>query len=107
MMKKTRFILILIFGSFILFSCHKKLSRNELENNLKTAMGLFLNHDPKVDTAKIKFTVLEVSYFEAPKGYICDFKVNMKDQSNGRNIDTTGMMSANISKDFKDVSRRY
>ena len=74
--------------------------------NLKTAMGLYLNHQPHGDTAKVKFNVLTVIYYEAPKGYICEFRVNMKQQMLGRLIDTIGFMNANISKDYKTVSRK-
>ena len=69
-------------------------------------MDLYLNHQPKIDTSRVKFKVLEVSFFEAKLGYICDFKVNMKDRRDSTLIDTTGIMNANISKDFKEVSRR-
>jgi hypothetical protein len=90
----------------MLFSCQKKISKTELETNLKTAMELYLNHQPRIDTTVVKFKVLEVTYYEAPKGYICDFKVNMKQKMPDRLIDTTGFMNANVSKDFTAVSRR-
>jgi hypothetical protein len=106
MIKKLRYFLILLLSVIFLFSCLKKASRKETEESLKTAMGLYLNHQHRIDTTKTKFTVLEVTFFEAEKGYICDFKVNLKDNKDGPLVDTTGMMSANISKDFKDVTRR-
>ena len=98
--------MIALTGCIFLGSCIKKDSRKQTEENLKTAMELYLNHQPKIDTSRVKFKVLEVSFFEAKLGYICDFKVNMKDRRDSTLIDTTGVMNANISKDFKEVSRR-
>jgi len=95
----------LLTGVFLI-SCLKKPAKNEVENNLKTAMGLYLNHQPRIDTSKVKFDVLTVTYYEASKGYICEFKVNMKQQLPDRFVDTVGFMNANISKDFKSVNRK-
>jgi hypothetical protein len=100
----------IIFPAFILagflFSCAKKESKKEVEENLKKAMGLYLNHKPGLDTNQVKFQVLEVAYFEDKMAYICDFKVNMKEKSGEQIKDTTGMMEATISKDYKDVTRK-
>ncbi len=106
MFKKFRSGTIAIFCMIFLFSCIKKQSRSELESNLKTAMELYLNHQATIDTARVKFKVLEVSFFEAKMGYICEFKVNMLEKTNSMIKDTTGIMTANVSKDFKEVSRR-
>jgi hypothetical protein len=95
-----------LLAGIFLFSCLKKPAKDEVENNLKKAMGLYLNHRPQIDTSKVKFDVLTVTFFEEPKQYICEFKVNMKQQMPDRSIDTVGYMNANISKDFKVVSRR-
>ena|ERR1700682_3700141 len=107
MIKKFRFSFIVIFSAIFLFACLKKDSKNQIEENLKTAMDLYLNHQPRIDTTRVKFKVLEVTYFEAKMGYICEFKVNMKEKKDSILKDTTGVMNANISKDFRDVSRRY
>ena len=106
MNKKLRVVFVSLLGLFFFISCIKKDSEKQIRENLKTAMELSLNHNPRIDTAKVKFKVLEVAYYEAKNGYICDFKVNMKERRDGQLNDTTGMMSANISKDFKDVTRR-
>ncbi|HEY8734213.1 MAG TPA: hypothetical protein VIL90_06580 [Puia sp.] len=106
MFKKFRAGTIAIFCMIFLFSCIKKQSRSEVESNLKTAMELYLNHQATIDTARVKFKVLEVSFFEAKMGYICEFKVDMKEKTNNTVNDTTGIMTANVSKDFKEVSRR-
>ena len=107
MKNKILALFIVFLCGIFLFSCLKKDNKKQVEENLKTAMDLYLNHNPKVDTSRVKFKTLEVSYFEAKMGYICDFKVNMKDKRDSMILDTTGMMSANVSKDFRDVTRRY
>ena len=99
-------MIIALMGGIFFSSCIKKDNRKQTEENLKTAMDLYLNHQPKIDTSRVKFKVLEVTFFEGKMGYICDFKVNMKEKRDGSLVDTTGFMNANVSKDFKDVSRR-
>jgi len=99
-------MMIALAGGIFFGSCLKKDSKKQTEENLKTAMDLYLNHQPRVDTSRVKFTVLTVTFFEAKLGYICEFKVNMKDRRDSMLVDTTGFMNANISKDFREVSRR-
>jgi hypothetical protein len=106
MNKNFYLIFLSLSGIFFLGACIKKDSPKQIEENLKISMELSLNHNPRIDTSRVKFKVLEVTYFEAPKGFICEFKVNMKEKRDGELKDTTGMMSANISKDFKNVTRR-
>ena len=105
MYKVIRFIFLAIFSGIICVSCVKKTSKKDTEESLKTAMGQYLNHGPRIDTSRIKFSVLEVAFFEEKMFYVCNFKVNMKQKRDDQLIDTTGSMSANISKDFKDVTR--
>jgi len=107
MYKKFRTISICLVGVFLMFSCIKKHGRKEIEENLKTAMELSLNHQPGADTSQTKFRVLEVSFYESPKVYTCEFKVNLKQKMPNRLVDTTGYMRADISKDFNTVSRIY
>jgi hypothetical protein len=107
MLKKTRLIIICYLFVNLMFSCIKKTDRKVLEADLKTAMELSLNHQPKVDTSLVHFKVLEVSFFEGKKVFSCEFKVNMKQKMPDRLVDTIGYMSADISKDFKTVDRKY
>jgi uncharacterized protein YkuJ len=107
MNKNFCFVLVLIMSGILLFSCLKKTGKKDVEENLKTAMGLYLNRQPRLDTSRTKFKVLEVTYFEDKMAYLCEFKVNMKQKENKQIKDTIGMMAANISKDFKTVSRKY
>ncbi len=69
-------------------------------------MAHYLNNQPATDSSKAKFEVLDVNFFEGTNGYICAFKVSMKEQSRGQIQDTVGMMNANVSKDYKTVLRR-
>jgi hypothetical protein len=107
MYKNLRPVFIALLSAILLFSCVKKADRKQVEENLKAAMDLYLNHKPGMDTARLKFTVLGVAFFEDKKFYRCEFQVDMKDKSNGQIKDTTGSMGANISKDFRNVSRSY
>jgi hypothetical protein len=107
MMKPRNGIYLLIFCSLLSFSCRKKISGKDIQESLKTAMSTYLNHQPRIDTTQLKFKVLEVIYFEDKTFYRCEFKVNMKQNLNGQLKDTTGMMAANITKDFKDITRKY
>ena len=83
------------------------MSNKDIQESLKTTMEMYLNHGPRIDTSRVKFNVLEVTFFEDTAVYICDFKVHLKEKRIDRVIDTTGSMSARISKDFKIVTRTY
>ena len=106
MKSKSAVMIIALAGGIFFNSCLKKDSRKQTEANLKTAMDVYLNHQRQIDTSRVKFNVLEVTFFEGKMGYICNFKVNMKEKRDSNLMDTTGFMNANISKDFKEVSRR-
>lgn len=77
-------------------------NKTEVENNLKKAMQNYLYKQVNYDSAQVKYHVLDVTFFEEEKFYDCEFKVNMKE---GR-LDTTGVMTAEISKDFITVNRK-
>jgi endonuclease III-like uncharacterized protein len=106
MIKNSKPAFIAIISTILLFSCQKKISKKDIEENLKAAMSLSLNHRPGIDTSRVKFYVREVAYFEDKSAYLCQFKVDMKEKTNEQIKDTTGIMNADISKDFKTVSRR-
>jgi hypothetical protein len=105
MFKITRHYLIAFSIGILFYSCAKKISKTDIEESLKSSMDLYLNHQPRIDTSRVKFNVLQVIYFEDKTFYICNFKVNMKEKRVNQIFDTTGNMSARISKDFKNVSR--
>jgi hypothetical protein len=95
------FLLIYVFG-ITQVSCVKKPSKADIEKSLITAMGNHLNADPQIDTSVVKFKVLSVTYYEEVVNYACEFKVEMKTDHS----DTTGIMTARISKNFDKVIRR-
>ena len=97
-----RLRLIAIVFSVLIFSCRAHdTTRAEVENDLKTAMQTFLYNKVGNDSANVKYRVLDVTYFEENDKYLCEFKVHMIEKM----LDTTGIMKANISKDFKKVDR--
>jgi hypothetical protein len=83
--------------------CFKKPAKRDVKENLKYAMEKYLNSPSRMDTSKVKFTVLDVNYYEDRKAYDCEFKVHLKDPG----TDTIGMMGATITKDFSQVKRKY
>ena len=91
-------VLLLAFG------CKRKLSQNEVRAELKKAWLLYLEKDPHYDSSKIHIEVLDVTFFEDEKVYDCEFKVSMKVPQQG--LDTVGIMTGNISKDFDSVYRK-
>jgi hypothetical protein len=91
-------------------ACKKKFSPKQTRDNLDKAWLTFLKNGPHTDTTRVKFEILEVSYFEDSTFadsayYICQFKVRMKIPS--QRIDTVGTMNGTISKDFSIVHRKY
>ena len=101
-MIKKQLLVCLSFLLFIGVGCKRALTQAELQDQLKAAMGQFLNQKVNSDSSGVKFDVKEVSFFEDESSYICKFTVRMQ-KSNG--YDTTGAMGAKISKDFKTVRR--
>jgi len=93
-------ILILLFAAAI--SCKaKNTTPGETEATLKTTMQSYLYSVVNNDSSNVKYRVVDVTYFEEKDKYICEFKVNMI----AKMFDTTGIMKAHISKDFKKVDR--
>ncbi len=106
--------LIAILSLMIMLSCRAKDSTPlGVQEDLKNAMQSFLYNSVNNDSAKIKYHVEDVAYYEDTDKYICRFTVNLKIKSiDSGNIkvkpfDTTGIMKANISKDFKKITRTY
>ena len=96
-------IFVLVTSLLVLFSCKKKMSREELETQLKKAMYRGLYQDINNDSSKVKFDVLSVNFYEDKDFYDCEFMVRSREP--GR--DTTGSMGATITKDFKKMNRKY
>lgn len=99
---RSRVFAILFFA--LALSCRAKhATPAEIENDLKSAMQSYLYSTINNDSSNIKYRVQDVTYFEDKDKYICEFKVNLKEKL----FDTTGIMKANISKDFKKIDRLY
>jgi hypothetical protein len=97
---------IFFFFSLILFciACKRAHTRADVQNELSNAMLTFLWSDNHKDTSKTKFQILDVNYYEDSTFYECEYKVHMHIIPTG--FDTTGMMTARVSKDFKRVRRK-
>jgi hypothetical protein len=106
MFKKSALFFIILLNSLLAPSCKKKMSHEEVEQNLKGAMDYYLNVQSGRDTSLVKFKAVDVLYYEEKTQYICEFHVHMKQKTPTVSIDTTGLMKAWISKDFRNVSRR-
>ena len=77
-------------------------TRAKQELRLMQAMQKKLYNDINNDSSKIKFHVLNVTFFEDKDLYECEFKVELKQL----NHDTIGIMTADISKDLSKVLRK-
>ncbi len=89
------------FATLFLFSCVYNKKENT-EESLKKAMTQFLYNSINNDSSRVKYNVQDVTYFEEEIDYQCEFTVHVSVK--GRS-DTTGTMTAEISKDFKTVTR--
>lgn len=93
------FIVVLSLG----VGCKPRvLKGGALKNKLIETMSDYLNAKPSDTTPK--FIVKEITFFPNTMGkpfYNCTFTVEMR----SKNKDTTGVMAAEITNDFKKVSR--
>ena len=101
-MNKVVLTALLLTGLFFL-SCERKLSQNDVEDEIKKAMTHQLYLGAGKDSAKVKYQVVSVNYFEDKEFYECEFKVRMTSGA----TDTTGIMGARVSKDFNRVARKF
>ncbi len=94
----------LIFLIAILFSCKAKdTSPGDLSNELKETIQASLYKSVNNDSSKVKYHVEDVNYFEEADKYICEFNVHVQTKLR----DTTGIMKAEVSKDFKTIKWIY
>ena len=98
-----RFQASIVLVTLLSAACVVKDPRPQLEENLRTAMQTYLYSEVHNDSSQVKYRVESVIYYDDPRSdtYICDFTVNMKTHLS----DTTGVMHATVSKDFKTVKR--
>ena len=92
-------------GCIILFTiaCKRKPATADVPAELKKAMLSYLEKQPNYDSTRVRFEVRDVYFFADTSLYRCQFKVRMIVPSKG--IDTIGMMSGTVSKDFSVVHR--
>ena len=96
-----KYLFTLVFLLILGAGCKQKiLSGKELENKLKETMTDYLHKTLEPGAA---FTIKDVSYYpeKEKKLYICEFNVDLHTNKS----DTTGIMIATISNDFKEVHR--
>ena len=94
-------MLLVVFA----FGCIAKNPASEIQDDLKNAMQTYLYNGVNNDSSNIKYYVEKVNYYDDnyKKKYVCEFTVHLKTKL----FDTTGVMKAYISKDFKKVDRLY
>ncbi len=92
---------VAIIASLFLFCCVYDKKENT-EERLKKAMTEFLYASVNNDSSRVKYNVQNVTYFEEEIDYQCEFTVHVSVQGQS---DTTGKMTAEISKDFEKVTR--
>jgi hypothetical protein len=100
-MKPILAILILLS----VLSCERPGSaddKSRKEARLMQAMQTKLYQSVNNDSSTTKYRVLSVTYYEDKTVYLCEFKVRLQNN----HIDTTGIMTADISKDMKIVRRK-
>ena len=99
---RFRILTVLFFA--IIFSCKAKDSAADVKNDLMTSMQKYLYaNQVNNDSSNVKYRVKDVIYYEDKDKYICEFTVYMKEKL----FDTTGIMKANVTKDFKKITRLY
>jgi len=98
-------VLAILFFVFVLSCKAKDSTPADIENDLKKTMQTYLYNTIHNDSSNVKYRVKDVIYYDDKERniYICEFTVNLKDKL----FDTTGIMKANISRDFKKVVRLY
>jgi len=93
---------ILFIALIAAVGCKRSLSATEIETELKKAMTTHLYKSINYDSARIKYDVQTVIYYEDKTFYECEFKVRVTSPGH----DTTGTMTARIFKDFSKVNRK-
>jgi hypothetical protein len=94
-----KYFFTLIFLLMLTAGCRQRqLSQAEMENKLKETMKDYLDKKPHKG---VVFTIKDVIFYPEKTFYRCEFHVDMR----YGNKDTSGIMTANILKDFSKVER--
>jgi hypothetical protein len=97
-MKKK--VVLLLFLTALIVSCHRKPATNEVRDNLIKAMANKLEKDRPADAPPFHFQIVDVAYFPIGAWYRCEFKVKLIRPDGS---DTTGTIKSKISKDYTEV----
>ena len=89
--------------TIILNACERKLTREQVKDNLEKTMTEYLRKEQPSGTPPLKFKMEEVSWFEEQAYYICEFTVRL---TRPDGTDTTGIIKSRISKDFSHVTKK-
>jgi glycine cleavage system protein P-like pyridoxal-binding family len=100
--KKSKIIFLGLSIVIYMTACKSKTSDQEVEQKLSAAMSKNLNANHLADSLHTTFDILDVNFYEEKTLYHCEFKVHLKNPTK----DTTGIMTADISKDFERVIRK-
>jgi hypothetical protein len=97
-------LMIVLLLALSLCSCKRKPvdEKAKKEIRLKAAMQAELYRAINNDSSAIRYRVLDVTFFEEKDRFICEFKVSLLQNAH----DTTGIMTADISKDMTVVKRK-
>ena len=96
--------MIVLLLTLSVWGCKRKVAdtKEKTEIRLKAAMQSELYRAVNNDSSKIKYRVLDVTYFEEKSRFVCEFNVRL--MQNGH--DTIGIMTADISRDMTVVKRK-
>ena len=98
-----RKIIAILLIAACAFACRYQTPENEIKEHLKRKMTDLLYQGKNNDSSITKYNILDVTYFSNPDNYFCKFKVHMHEN----NLDTTGIMTARISRDFSKINRWF
>lgn len=96
--------MIVLLLTLSIWGCKRKTADANVktESRLKAAMQNELYKAVNYDSAKVKYQVLDVTFYEEKSRFVCEFNVRLI--QNGH--DTTGIMTADISRDMTVVKRK-
>ena len=84
-------------------ACQRKLSPEEVKDNLEKSMTEFLQKEQGPGGSPLNFKMVDFIYFEEADHYTCEFTVRLTRPDGS---DTTGVIKSRITKDFSTVTKR-
>ena len=83
--------------------CQRKLSAQEVKENLEKAMSGYLRQHQRLGETPLRFDMVDVYYSEEDSDYRCQFTIKLHRPDGS---DTTGIISSKVSKDFSTISTK-